>query len=84
VVLGVVLYAVGIFDPLFEACGCGITLPLIGFGANVGRGVREAIDQDGISGILSGPVRAMAEGVSAALLSGFILSLIFRGRSKKL
>ena len=54
--VGVLLYAVGIFDPLKEIFGAGVTLPLIGFGANVADGVKKAVDSQGLYGVLTGPL----------------------------
>ena len=62
VVLGVVLTAVGAYEPLVEWAGAGATVPLTGFGFNISRGVREAVDKDGIIGILSGSLTAAAAG----------------------
>ena len=58
VVLGVFLGGAGIFEPLFKISGCGASLPLVGFGANVAKGVKKAIDTLGFSGILSGAFSA--------------------------
>ena len=71
-----------VFVPVFS--GCGASLPLIGFGAAVAKGVREAVDTDGIIGILRGPFCAMSAGATLALLLGFLASVFFRGRSKKM
>ena len=84
VVFGVILGGVGLYRPIFDFCGCGISLPLIGFGANVAKGVRDAIDQMGFFGILKGSFTAMSAGATVALICGFVTSLIFRGKSKKL
>ena len=84
VIVGVFLGAVGIYDFIFQYAGCGISLPLVGFGATISRGVREAIDNDGILGILKGPFSAMSAGATLALLLGFSASLLSRGKSKRL
>ena len=84
VVLGVVIGAFGLYEPLFDAVGCGISLPLVGFGGAVARGVREAVDTHGARGILNGPFTAMSAGVNVALISGFVISLFFKGKSKRL
>lgn len=84
VVLGVAVGAVGLYEPIFEAVGCGISLPLVGFGGSLASGVREAVDKDGLWGVIKGPVTAMSAGVGVALLSGFIASLFFKGKSKRL
>ena len=84
VCIGVFLGAVGIYDKLFELCGCGVSVPLIGFGGNIARGVREAIDKEGALGILKGSFTASAAGCTAALLFGYISALIFRGKPKRM
>ena len=84
VCLGVFLYAVGAYTPLLEVFGCGVSLPLIGFGGAIGRGVAEAIETDGIIGILSGGLSATAVGITAALLSGLISSLIAKSKPRRM
>lgn len=82
--LGVLLFAVGAYEPLYEIFGCGISLPLTGFGASVARGVREAIDKDGAIGILTGGLTATSAGVTLALLLGLIASAVRRTRAKRM
>lgn len=84
VIIGVIIGALGLFDPLFEFAGCGASLPLLGFGANVAKGVREAIDKEGAIGILKGAFSAASIGCSVSLFTGFIVSLFFKGKSKRL
>jgi stage V sporulation protein AE len=81
---GVLLYAVGVYTPLFEIFGAGVSVPLIGFGANIGRGVMEAVEKEGLIGALSGGLSASASGISAALILGLLASLIFKTRSKRM
>ena len=81
---GVVLFALGAYDPLFDIFGTGISVPLLGFGANIARGVRDAIDKDGIMGIITGGLTSSAAGITAALISGFLSSLLFKTRSKRM
>lgn len=82
--LGVLIYAVGAFDPLKEIFGAGVTLPLIGFGANIAQGVKEAVDSEGIFGALKGGLSSSSAGITVALLSGLIASLIFNTKSKRM
>ena len=82
--LGVLLYAVGVFDPMKEIFGAGVTLPLIGFGANIAKGVREAVDKEGIFGALTGGLTSSAAGITVALLSGLLASLFFNTKSKRM
>ena len=82
--VGVLLFALGIYEPLFEIFGAGVSVPLIGFGANIGRGVMEAVEKEGLIGALSGGLSASASGISAALILGLLASLIFKTRSKRM
>ena len=84
VVTGVILFALGIYDPLFEIFGGGVSVPLIGFGATIGRGVKEAIEKDGAIGILSGGLTASAVGITAALFFGLFFSIFAKGKSRRL
>ena len=82
--LGVLLFAVGVYEPLFDLFGTGVSVPLIGFGANIAQGVRDAVDTEGVMGILTGGLSSSAAGISAALLSGFLSSLLFKTGSKRM
>ena len=82
--IGVLLGAVGLFDPLLRFAGCGASVPLIGFGAAVAKGVREAVDQRGAIGILSGGLSATSAGITASLLFGYLVAIVFRGGPKKM
>ncbi len=81
---GVFLGATGLYDPLFSFAGCGASVPLVGFGANIARGVKEAIDREGALGILTGGFSAASAGCSAALIFGYLSALLFSGKPKKL
>ncbi len=82
VCLGVLLGALGIYAPLAEFGGRGATVPLSGFGFSIYKGVKEAIDEHGFSGIFTGALSAASGGTTAALLFGFIASLFFKGKPK--
>ena len=82
VVAGVFLGAIGLFEPLEKFAECGATVPLLGFGAALVKGTKEVIDTDGAMGIITGPLTAGAGGITAALLSGFVMSLIAKSKSK--
>lgn len=84
VVFGVFLGGVGLFEPLFEIAGCGASVPLLGFGGIVAKGVKKAVDIKGVLGILGGAFSAAAIGCTVALLTGFLASLFFKGKSKRL
>ncbi len=79
---GVLLGAVGLFQPLKEWAGSGVTVPLIGFGGNIADGVREAVDKEGLLGALKGPLTAASAGTGAALVFGYLAALLFRGKPK--
>ncbi len=82
VVIGVLLGAIGIYKPLAEFAGAGATVPLTGFGYNLSKGVREAVDSDGFLGIFTGGLKAAAGGITAAVVSALIVSLIFKAKDK--
>ena len=82
VVCGVILGALGLYAPIIELAGAGATTPLSGFGNLISQGVRESVDEHGLLGALSGPLTSAAAGISAALIFGFLASLIFKGKRK--
>lgn len=82
VVIGVILGGAGIYQHLVDFCGAGATVPLTGFGWNLSKGVREAVDQSGFLGIFTGGLKATAGGITTAILAGLIASLLFRPRDK--
>lgn len=82
VVAGVVLGAVGVYEPLKEFAGAGATVPLTGFGALLADGTREAVEEKGLLGVLTGPLCAGAAGISAAMIGGLIVSFICKPKSK--
>ena len=83
VVIGVVLSAVGIYEPLTKFAGAGATVPLTGFGHNLAKGVEKAVSEKGLFGALSGGLSANSAGITAALLLAFICALIFKSRADK-
>ena len=83
VVLGVFLGAVGVFEPLVDLAGCGITVPLVGFGGNVARGVRESVSESGLIGALTGGLSAASGGTAAALCFGYLVALFCNARPKR-
>lgn len=82
VVIGVALGGIGIYQKLVDIGGAGATVPLTGFGHLLAKGVREAIDRDGFIGIFTGGLRSSAGGITAAILSALIVSLIFNTKDK--
>ncbi len=82
VVAGVLLGAVGFYEPLVKFAGAGATVPLTGFGYLISKGVREAVDAEGLLGILKGGLSAAAGGIAAALVFGYLACLIAKGKPK--
>ncbi len=83
VCLGALLGALGIYGPFSEFAGAGATVPLLGFGNTLWKGVKEAVDQNGFLGLFQGGFKASAVGISAALIFGYLASLIFNPKMKK-
>ena len=79
---GVILGAVGLYEPLSEFAGAGATTPLTGFGFNIAKGVKAAVDEKGLLGAFTGGLTAAAGGTAAALVFGFLASLVFKGKPK--
>ncbi len=79
---GAVLGAVGIYQPLIDYAGAGASGPLLGFGNTLWKGIREAVDENGLLGIFMGGFTASAVGISAALVFGYLASLIFDPKMK--
>ncbi len=82
VVIGVILGAIGVYQPIVEFAGAGATVPLTGFGNKLAKGVREAVDKDGFLGIITGGIKATAGGITAAIFAGLLASLIFKAKDK--
>ena len=82
VVIGVILGAVGLYKPLAEFAGAGATVPLTGFGHNLSKGVKEAVQEDGFIGIFTGGLKACAGGIAAAIAAGLLASILFKAKDK--
>lgn len=82
VVIGVILGAIGVYEPLMEFAGAGASVPLTGFGNLIAKGVRKAIDKDGFLGIFTGGLTAAAGGITAAIVAGLIASFVFKPKDK--
>jgi stage V sporulation protein AE len=83
VVSGVILGFLGIYEPFQEYAGAGASVPLLGFGNALMKGVREAVDENGFIGLFMGGFKAGAVGSSAAIIFGYLASLIFDSKMKK-
>lgn len=79
---GAVLGAVGIYQPLIDYANAGASVPLLGFGNTLWKGVKEAVDEYGLLGIFMGGFKASAVGICAALVFGYLASLIFEPKMK--
>ena len=82
VVAGVILGGLGLYKPIAEFAGAGATVPLTGFGYTLVKGVKEAITENGFLGILTVGLKATAGGITAAMASGLIVSLIFKPKDR--
>lgn len=82
VVLGTILGFFGLYQPFIEFAGAGASVPLIGFGNTLIKGVKESVDKEGILGVFMGGFKASAVGISSALIFGFIASLMFKSKMK--
>ncbi len=80
---GAVLGAIGVYEPFLKFAGAGASVPLLGFGNTLMKGVREAIDEQGFLGLFTGGFKAGAAGCCAALVFGYLASLIFNPKMKK-
>jgi len=83
VVAGVVLGAVGLYEPFAQWAGAGATVPLTGFGNLLARGVREAVAEKGLLGIFTGGFTSGAGGIAAAIFFGYLVALLFKPKAKK-
>lgn len=82
VVSGVILTAVGVYEPLVRLAGCGATVPLTGFGYALARGAEYAVRDKGLLGALTGGLSGTAGGITAAVTCGFLAALVFRSKPK--
>ena len=82
VVAGVVLSAIGLYEPLADFAGAGASVPLSGFGHLMAQGVRDAVDKDGAIGILTGALTASAAGIGAAVVFSLIAGLVSKPKEK--
>ncbi|MCD7837125.1 MAG: SpoVA/SpoVAEb family sporulation membrane protein [Lachnospiraceae bacterium] len=83
VVSGAILGFLGIYEPFQEFAGAGASVPLLGFGNVLMKGVREAVDENGFIGLFMGGFKSGAVGTSAALIFGYLASLVFSSKMRK-
>lgn len=82
VVAGVILGGLGLYKPLVDLAGGGATVPLTGFGYLISRGVRKAVDSEGLLGALTGGLSSTAGGITAAIIFGLVAAIIFKSKPK--
>ena len=82
VVAGVILGALGLYQPLIDWAGAGATVPLTGFGYTLSQGAKKAVAEQGLLGAFTGGVTATAGGVAAAILFGYLFALLARPKTK--
>lgn len=82
VVIGVILGAIGLYGPFAEFAGAGATVPLTGFGYNLAKGVKQAVDQNGFLGIFTGGLKVNAAGITCAIVAGLLAGILFKAKDK--
>ena len=82
VVTGVLLTALGIYEKFVEFAGAGATVPIMGFGYSLAKGVEKAVDKDGVFGILTGGLTGTAGGITAALIFALLAAMVFKSRKR--
>lgn len=83
-IVGVILEVTGAFEPMKQFASSGVTIPIMGFGANLAKGALEGIKKDGFMGAITGGMTAVSAGLTTAIVCGIVFGLIARSRSKKL
>ena len=83
VVAGVILQAVGVYQPLVDWAGAGATVPLTGFGYSLAKGVAKAVEEKGLLGVLTGGLTATAGGIAAAVVFALIMALLCKPKEKR-
>ena len=82
VVMGVVLTAIGLYEPIVEFAGAGATVPLTGFGYTLAKGVEEAVKEKELLGVLTGSVTGAAGGITAAVVFSYLVALVAKSGDK--
>ena len=82
VVAGVILTAIGVYEPIVKYAGAGATVPLTGFGYTLATGVKKAVAEHGLAGALTGGITATAAGITAAIVFGWLVSLLAKSKMK--
>ncbi len=82
VVAGVILGALGVYEPLVNAAGAGASVPLLGFGNTIAQGVKESVQKDGAMGVFTGALTSAAAGITAALIFSFAAATVTKSADK--
>ena len=82
VVAGAILTLIGIYEPIVKYAGAGATVPIIGFGYSLCKGVIKAVNEKGLIGVMTGGITATARGITAAILFGYLAALLSKPRLK--
>lgn len=82
VVCGVLISAIGLYEPLVDFAGAGASIPLTGFGHTLAKGVKEAVNEKGFLGVFIGGLKATSGGITAAIIGGLIASFFFKAKDK--
>ena len=80
VVAGAILTAIGVYKPLVDFAGAGATVPLTGFGYSLAMGVKKAVSENGLFGAVTGGLTATSGGITVAVISGVVCSLVFKAK----
>ena len=83
VVAGVLLSAIGLYQPLVDFAGAGASVPLTGFGHQIAKGTRKLVEEKGFLGVLGGGLTQTAAGIGAAILFSLLVAWIFKPKEKK-
>ncbi len=82
VVVGAILTAIGIYDPIVDFAGAGATVPIMGFGYALAKGVLREVANEGFIGVFTGGIKATAAGITAAITFGYFAALLSNSKSK--
>ena len=82
-VAGVILQAVGLYQPLVDWAGAGATVPLTGFGYSLAKGVAKAVGEQGLLGVITGGLTATAGGIAAAVVFGLLMAILCKPKEKR-
>jgi len=82
VVTGIILTGLGIYEPIVKWAGAGATVPITGFGYTLAKGIKEAVTQDGLLGVLIGGIRGAAAGIASSIFFGYLIALVFKPKNK--